>query len=126
MGESLGELGDGRVISLYWFDSKLTPLAAQSESLDSLRAAARRPASATRWRVLWRRIAANAGRNPAGDRRPLELRRRSATTRPQAGKEGVPIVVLAAGTPEGPRNVRLADIEASPVVFIRDPAEIRR
>ncbi len=30
-----------------------------------------------------------------------------------AGKQGVPIVSLAAGTPEKPRNARLADIEAN-------------
>jgi hypothetical protein len=42
----------------------------------------------------------------------------------QAGKEGVPIVALAVGTAEGPRNVALADLEASPVVFVRDPIEI--
>lgn len=41
-----------------------------------------------------------------------------------AGKSGVPIVSLAAGTAEGPRNVRLAGIEASPVVFLRDPADL--
>ncbi|HVX16160.1 MAG TPA: hypothetical protein VHC22_33550 [Pirellulales bacterium] len=41
-----------------------------------------------------------------------------------AGKSGVPIVSLAAGTAEGPRNVRLAGIEASPVVFLRDPADV--
>ncbi len=41
-----------------------------------------------------------------------------------AGKSGVPIVSLATGTAEGPRNVRLAGIEASPVVFLRDPADL--
>ena len=41
-----------------------------------------------------------------------------------AGKSGVPIVSLAAGTADGPRNVRLAGIEASPVVFLRDPADL--
>jgi hypothetical protein len=41
-----------------------------------------------------------------------------------AGKAGVPVVSLAAGTPEGPRNVRLAGIEASPIVFLRDPADL--
>ncbi|HEX7377455.1 MAG TPA: vWA domain-containing protein [Pirellulales bacterium] len=41
-----------------------------------------------------------------------------------AGKAGVPIVSLAAGTAEGPRNVRLAGIETSPVVFLRDPADL--
>jgi len=34
---------------------------------------------------------------------------------------GIPIFPVAAGAEEGPRNVRLAEIEASPVVFARDP-----
>ncbi len=42
----------------------------------------------------------------------------------QAGKQGVPIVSLAAGTLEGPSNARLSAIEADPVVFVRDPTEI--
>jgi hypothetical protein len=38
-----------------------------------------------------------------------------------AARQNVPIFVIAAGADEGPRNVRLAEIEASPVVFVRDP-----
>ena len=34
---------------------------------------------------------------------------------------GIPIFPVAAGAEEGPRNVRLAEVEASPVVFARDP-----
>jgi hypothetical protein len=41
-----------------------------------------------------------------------------------AGKLGVPIVALAAGTEVGPSNARLATIEADPIVFVRDPTEI--
>src|SRR5262249_47690103 len=32
-----------------------------------------------------------------------------------------PIYAIAAGAEEGPRNVRLSEIEASPVVFAKDP-----
>ncbi|MGD9723347.1 MAG: VWA domain-containing protein [Pirellulales bacterium] len=42
----------------------------------------------------------------------------------QAAKQGVPIVSLAVGTEEGPSNARLAAIEADPVVFVRDAAEV--
>ena len=35
-------------------------------------------------------------------------------------EEGVPIVTLGVGTTEGPRNVTLHEIEANPVVFVRD------
>ncbi|MDR3634005.1 MAG: VWA domain-containing protein [Isosphaeraceae bacterium] len=50
----------------------------------------------------------NAGEDP--------LRAAEAATR-----QGIPIFTIAAGAEEGPRNVRLAEIEASPVVFARDP-----
>jgi hypothetical protein len=36
-------------------------------------------------------------------------------------RQGIPVYSIAAGAEEGPRNVRLAEIEASPVVFARDP-----
>ncbi len=38
-----------------------------------------------------------------------------------AVRQGIPVYTIAAGAEEGPRNVRLAEIEASPVVFARDP-----
>jgi hypothetical protein len=38
-----------------------------------------------------------------------------------AVRQGIPVFPVAAGAEEGPRNVRLADLEASPVVFARDP-----
>lgn len=37
-----------------------------------------------------------------------------------AAAEGVPIVALAVGTPEGPRDAAIAKIDVSPVVFVRD------
>jgi hypothetical protein len=37
-----------------------------------------------------------------------------------AARLNVPIFAIAAGASEGPRNIRLAEIEASPVVFVRD------
>ena len=36
-------------------------------------------------------------------------------------RQNIPIFAIAAGAGEGPRNIRLAEIEASPVVFVRDP-----
>ena len=42
-----------------------------------------------------------------------------------AGNEGIPIVSLAAGTPEGPRNAKVTKIEASKTVFVRDPNQLR-
>ncbi|MGC4031968.1 MAG: vWA domain-containing protein [Tepidisphaeraceae bacterium] len=42
-----------------------------------------------------------------------------------AAGEGVPIVSLAVGTPEGPRNATVTKIDVSPVVFIKDPNRLR-
>lgn len=41
-----------------------------------------------------------------------------------AGAEGVPVVSIAAGTPEGPRNAKLTKLEVSPVIFVRDPSRV--
>lgn len=38
-----------------------------------------------------------------------------------AAAEGVPLVSLAVGTPEGPRNAAITKLDVSPVVFVRDP-----
>jgi hypothetical protein len=38
-----------------------------------------------------------------------------------AARQNIPVFSIAAGGDEGPRNIRLADIEVSPVVFVRDP-----
>ena len=58
-------------------------------------------------------VLASDGRSNAGED---PLRAAEAATR-----QGIPIYLIAAGADEGPRNVRLAEIEASPVVFARDP-----
>jgi len=42
----------------------------------------------------------------------------------QAGRDGVQISALAMGTEDGPANARMIEIEASPIVFLKDPAEI--
>ena len=38
-----------------------------------------------------------------------------------AARQHIPVFSIAAGGDEGPRNIRLAEIEVSPVVFVRDP-----
>jgi hypothetical protein len=38
-----------------------------------------------------------------------------------AVRRNIPVFPIAAGADEGPRNIRLAEIEVSPVVFVRDP-----
>ena len=56
-----------------------------------------------------------------GDRRPVQRGRRSAPRVEAAVRQNIPIFAIAAGADEGPRNVRLAEVEVSPVVFVRDP-----
>ncbi len=41
-----------------------------------------------------------------------------------AVRQNIPIFAIAAGAAEGPRNVRLAELEVSPVVFVRDPTTL--
>jgi hypothetical protein len=41
-----------------------------------------------------------------------------------AVRQRIPVFSIAAGGDEGPRNIRLADIEVSPVVFARDPMNL--
>ena len=41
-----------------------------------------------------------------------------------AVRQNIPIYAIAAGAAEGPRNVRLAEVEVSPVVFVRDPTTL--
>jgi len=41
-----------------------------------------------------------------------------------AARLGIPIHAILAGTEEGPRNVRLVEVEADPTVFVRDPTTV--
>lgn len=41
-----------------------------------------------------------------------------------AARANVPLFILAAGSSEGPRNIRLADLEISPVIFVHDPVQL--
>ena len=72
--------------------------------------------------ACWRRIAASRSRascwRPTGGR--TRARTRSAPRSPRSGRTSRS-TSIAAGADEGPRNIRLAEIEASPVVFVRDP-----
>ncbi|HEV3005322.1 MAG TPA: hypothetical protein VGX78_12725, partial [Pirellulales bacterium] len=124
VGELLDELADGRVVTLYGFDTKLTPLAPDAP-LEGLTA---RGASTGIGDAIAGALAAHRGQDLAGillvtdGRSNSGLDPRDAAA--VAGVQKTPIVVLAAATPEPPRNVKLAGINADKEVFIRDPAEI--
>ncbi|HEV7224947.1 MAG TPA: hypothetical protein VGN42_19745, partial [Pirellulales bacterium] len=128
VGEALDKLKQGREISIYGFDSQLKPLAAERnavQDLDELRAEG---AATGIGDALAGALAAHRGQPLAGILLATDGRSNSGAdprdVAAQAGKDDVPIVSLALGTLEGPRNARLADIEASPVIFIRDPVDI--
>jgi len=118
------DLGEGRVISSYGFATALEPVA-NTEKLADLQA---QGAATSLGDAIGAALAAHRGQplagvvlvtdgrsNTGGD--PLQAAR-------TAAQDAVPIFPLAVGTTEGPRNVRLVEIETSPAVFVRDTAEI--
>jgi hypothetical protein len=123
-------LGEGRLISTYGFAGKLEPDADAGTPQRAFPTDAVKPTGQTtavgdaindalalhRGQPLAGILLITDGQSNAG----LDARTAAAA----AGKSGVPVVSLAAGTPDGPRNARLAGIEASPVVFLRDPADL--
>ncbi len=121
----LDSLGRGRKLYVYDLDSAAregTANAAQARKLDDVQP--KRPISplgdAIRGVLASHRgqpvagiVLATDGRSNTGED-PL----RAAES---AIRQNIPIYAIAAGADEGPRNIRLAEIEASPVVFVRDP-----
>ena len=93
-GRKLEEIGPGRAVS---------PLG------DAVRGVL----SAHRGRPIAGVILATDGRSNAGED-PIRVAE-------AAARLGVPIFPVALGGDEGPRNVRLAEVEASPVAFAKDP-----
>jgi hypothetical protein len=120
----LKPLGDSRVLTIYGFTDRLQtetasrpwteiqPLGSATGLGESLADAL----AAHRGQPLAGVLLVTDGRNNSGqDPRSVAA---------AAGREGIPIVSLAVGTPEGPRNVRLAGVEVSPVVFQHDPSPL--
>ncbi|HEY1602748.1 MAG TPA: vWA domain-containing protein [Pirellulales bacterium] len=119
-------LANGRALSMYSFSSSLEPLdpgvATLAEALKptgrvtGIGDALKNALALHRGHPLAGLLLLSDGRSNTGDD-PRKIAE-------QAGKLGVPINVLAIGTEEPPRNARLVEIAVSPVVFVRDPAEI--
>ena len=123
LGEILDELADGREVSIYGFSQQQVALggdelaSVQPVGTETAIGAALAAALAEhRGQPLAGILVVSDGVSNAGEdpRKVAE----------QAGKQSVPIVSLAVATLEGPSNARLAAIEADPVVFVRDTAEI--
>ncbi len=120
----LPELSEGRRIIPYRFDGRAEPLT-RDQDLSSLSPVG---VSTGIGNALTSAVAAHRGQPLAGMVLVTDGRSNSGEDPRKAVKQladlGIPLLVLAAGTAEGPRNVRLADLEVSPVVFVRDPIEI--
>lgn len=115
---------------------KVTPFAAQLESesrpttrpatqsaadIDrtstAIGTAVRQAITAYRGRPLAGVVVLSDGQSNAGDA--------TLKTAQFAAAEGVPVVSVAVGTPQGPRNAKITQIEASPVAFVRDPNPVK-
>jgi hypothetical protein len=124
LAEIVGDLADRRVLWRYGFAATLDPLTADDQ-LDKLKPAGPSTGIGT---ALSATLAAHRGQPMAGILLVTDGRNTSGedplAVAAEAAKEGVPIHVLAVGTDDGPRNVRLAAIEANKVALLNDPIEI--
>jgi len=118
------DLGDGREVAVYGFDGKATRM----EEAEPLAVLAARGASTAVGDALSQALAAHRGQPLAGvlvvsdgQSNGGEDPRKVAQ---QAGRDGTVIHALVVGSERGPSNVRLTDVEVSPVVFVRDPMQI--
>jgi hypothetical protein len=120
----LSQLAEGREVAVYGFDSKAT----RTEEAEPLLALQPRGASTAVGDALSQALAAHRGQPLAGvlvvtdgqsnggeDPRKISQ---------QASRDGTTINALVVGSERGPSNVRLTDVEVSPVVFVRDPSQI--
>ncbi|HZZ28832.1 MAG TPA: vWA domain-containing protein [Pirellulales bacterium] len=124
LDSAIPELSDGRKLALFHFDSRADPV----ESWTGLAALPPQGTQTAIGDALKQALAAHRNQPLAGvllvtdgQSNGGEDARKIAQ---QAGKQGVPIHVLAMGTEQGPSNARLTDLEASPVVFVRDPIKL--
>ncbi len=125
LNTNLEALSTGRELFVYDLESAARPGprgSARSRKVDDIQA--KRPVSplgdalrgalaAHRGQPVAGVILATDGRSNTGED-PLRVVE-------AAARQNIPIFPIAAGADEGPRNVRLAEIEVSPVVFVRDP-----
>ena len=93
--------------------SSRSPAATIDRSTTGIGTAVKQALAAYRGQPLAGILIATDGQSNSGD--PLKKAAEAAAA------EGVPLVALALGTPEGPRNAAVTKIDVSPVVFVRDP-----
>jgi hypothetical protein len=128
LAANLEALSKGREVLIHDLDSAAKPGAgdaARSRTLDDVRPsravspigdALRGVLASLRGRPVAGVVIATDGRSNAGEdpARVVEA----------AARQGIPIYAIAAGGDEGPRNVRLAELQVDPVVFARDPTTV--
>jgi hypothetical protein len=117
-------LADGRKLSTFHFDTK-------SEAVESWDAVSKIPPQGTQTAIgeaIKQALAAHRGQPLAGILIVTDGQSNSGEDprklAQQAAKQAVAINILAMGTEQGPSNVRLADLETSPAVFVRDPIKL--
>ena len=120
----IAPLSDGRKLSIYQFNSKAEPI----ESWTALASSLPKGPQTAIGDALKQALAAHRGQPFAGVLLVSDGQSNGGEdphkVAQQAGKLGVPIHVLGMGTEQGPSNVRLTDLEVSPVVFVRDPIKL--
>ncbi len=120
----LKELAEGRELAIYGFDGRATRV----EGPDPLAALNPRGASTAIGDALGQALAAHRGQPLAGVLIASDGQSNGGEdprkTSQQAGRDGTMIHTLVVGSERGPSNVRLTDIEVSPVVFVRDPLQM--
>lgn len=125
LAPQLGPLARGRDVFLYDLETAAKPGsagAAKERKLDAIEPkrsvsplgdALRGAMASHRGRPIAGMVLVSDGRSNAGED-PIRVAE-------AAARMGIPIYPIASGAEEGPRNVRVAEVEASPVVFARDP-----
>lgn len=128
LGTELEALSKGRDLYVYDLESAAKPGGGDAartrkiedvqpkRSVSPLGDALRGVLSAHRGQPVAGLILATDGRSNAGEdpARVVEA----------AARQRIPIYAIAAGADEGPRNIRLAELQVDPVVFARDPTTI--
>jgi hypothetical protein len=123
LNEQLGARGD-RIVQVRSFASSLMPessatsqpVTASEKSTTAVGSAIRQALTAYRGQPLAGILVVTDGQSNAGET-PMKAAEAAAA-------DGIPVVALATGTPEGPRNAKLSKIEVNPVVFVRDPNQL--
>ncbi|MDG3008269.1 vWA domain-containing protein [Paludisphaera mucosa] len=128
LGANLEALSKGRDVFVYDLESASRPGggdAARTRKLEDVQPkrtvsplgdALRGVIAAHRGQPVAGLILATDGRSNAGEdpTRVVEA----------AARQKIPIFAIAAGADEGPRNIRLAELQVDPVVFARDPTTV--